>query len=127
MGMYPINRPLPKKIHELLIGYIFLPFITKKQRDESFIGFPAKNGWENNVPVKGLSISHLLKNPNKFIEDSDADIHISCESLTTKYQITRYVYLHGTRPHYSIGRLIVRKYQRQQRSGGPSACGGFPL
>lgn len=91
-----------------------LQFVVGGQKDNAIIGYPAKSEWSKVKPDGNLTLDYLLKHSDNFIEDSDVDIHISCEGALTKYQITRFVHPNNRKPDYSLGELIARKCRRQQ-------------
>lgn len=111
---YGLNKALPKKIHELLIGYIFVQFVETSQRETSIIGFPAADNWRDFISDDNMTIDFLLENQNKLIKDDDVDLMISSGGLTTRYQISRFVYPSGKNSHYRLSELITKKCRHQQ-------------
>ncbi|MCK4606991.1 MAG: hypothetical protein KAU35_06825 [candidate division Zixibacteria bacterium] len=111
---YDLNKSLPKKVHELLVGYILVQFLGEKQRESAMIGFPAAEGWRKRCPDDPLTLDRLLENHKKLIKDTDVDIRVSSSGLTTKYQITRFVYPTGRTAHRKLAELIAKKCRHQQ-------------
>lgn len=108
------NRPLPKKVHELLVGYLLLQFVKEEQRESAIIGFPAREGWEKHCSEGPLTLDWLLEHHQELVNDTDVDIQISSCGLTTKYQITRFVYPAGRTAHRNLAELIAKKCRHQQ-------------
>ncbi len=108
------NKPLPKKVHELLVGYLLLQFVNKEQRDSAIIGFPAAEGWVKHSSGGSLTLDWLLEHHHELVNDTDVDILISTGGMTTKYQITRFVYPTGRTAYRSLAELIFKKCRHQQ-------------
>lgn len=103
---YDPGQQLPKKIHELLVGYLFVQFFGDGQRKSATIGFPAAQDWQQHCPKGDLSLDLLLEHPTDFVRDGDADIHISAGGFRRKFQVTRFVYPRGQEPHRRLAELI---------------------
>ena len=107
-------KPLPKKVHELLIGYILLQFVNEEQRESAVIGFPAAEGWEKHCPEGPLTLDWLFEHHYVLVNDTDVDIQISCGGMTTKYQITRFVHPIDQSAHRKLSHLIEWKCRHEQ-------------
>lgn len=114
LSRFDTSHSLPKKVHELLIGYIFCQFLEEKLREEAIIGFPAAEGWKRHSTEKPLMLDWLMAHHHELISDTDVDIKISSGGLTTKYQITRYVNAPNGIAHRSLYDLITKKCKNQQ-------------
>ena len=107
------SKPLPKKVHQLHIGNLFLQFLNDQQRESSIIGFPAAEGWNTKCSEKALTLDYLLEHQKELISDTDVDIQIS-SVVVTKYQITRFVHPSGRSAHRRLAELIAKKCRHQQ-------------
>ncbi len=107
------SKPLPKKVHELLIGYLFVQFLNDQQRESSTIGFPAAEGWNAKCSEKVLTLDYLLEHQEELISDTDVDIQIS-SIVVRKFQITRFVHPGGRSAHRRLAELIAKKCRHQQ-------------
>jgi hypothetical protein len=111
-GKFDLKRPLPNKVHELLIGYILVQFLKEDQKQSAIIGFPVTEGWEKRCGISQITLEWLLEHCHQIVDDADVDIQIFSCGLTTKYQITRFVYPHGQRPIRRLAELIKKKCQQ---------------
>jgi hypothetical protein len=108
------RQPLPKKVHELLIGYIFAQFLEEGLRESAIIGFPAADGWGKICPEGPLTLDWMLEHHHDLVNDTDVDIQVSSGGMTTKYQITRFVYAPDGTAHRRLAELIMKKCRHQQ-------------
>ena len=111
---FDISKSLPKKVHELLVGYILVQFLEEELRESAIIGFPAAEGWEEHCSEGPLTLDWLFEHHEKLVNDTDVDIQVSSGGMTTKYQITRFVYPTGRNAHRSLAQLIAKKCKHQQ-------------
>ena len=111
---YDTAQPLPKKVHELLIGYILVQFLEENLREAAIIGFPAADGWKEHCSEGPLTLDRLLENQQEFVCDTDVDIHVSSCGMTARFQVTRFVYAPDGIAHRRLAELIVKKCRHQQ-------------
>ncbi len=114
LSKFQLDKPLPKRVHELLIGYVLLQFVEKHQKEEAIIGFPAAEDWEHKCQAGRTTLDYIMEHPSGIISDKDVDVMISSAGMITKYQITRFVYPRGRRPDRNLAELIVKKCKQQQ-------------
>lgn len=111
---YDPGQPLPKKVHELLIGYILVQFLEEKLRESAIIGFPAADGWKKHCPEGLPTLDWVLEHHEQFVCDTDVDIHVSSCGMTARFQVTRFVYAPDGIAHRRLAELIVKKCRHQQ-------------
>ena len=111
---FDISKSLPKKVHELLVGYILVQFLEEELRKSAIIGFPAAEGWEEHCSEGPLTLDWLFEHHEKLVKDTDVDIHVCSGGKPTKYQITRFVYPTGRNAHRRLSELIAKKCRHQQ-------------
>lgn len=108
------KKSLPKKVHELLVGYLLVQFVEEDQRESAIIGFPAAEGWEKRCVGGSLTLDWLLKHHQVLVKDTDADIMVRSSGITIKYQVTRFVYPIGGNALRRLADLIAYKCKHQQ-------------
>nr|MBN2277217.1 hypothetical protein [candidate division Zixibacteria bacterium] len=110
------NKALPKKVHELLIGYIFVQFLKEDEKEVAIIGFPAAKDWQDNCPQKEITIDWLIKYGKKLISDKDVDIKINVKNWMANFQVVRYVFRAGKKPCRELAQLIKYKCGKYKKT-----------
>ncbi len=108
------KKPLPKKVHELLVGYLLVQFLEDDQKESAIIGFPAAEDWGKQCIEVPLTLDWLLEHDELLIDDTDADIMVRSSGITIKYQVTRFVYPVGGNALRRLADLIAYKCKHQQ-------------
>ena len=111
---FDLGQPLPKKVHELLIGYIFAQFLEEGLRESAIIGFPAADGWRKLCSESPPTLDWLLEHHHDLVNDSDVDIQVSSGGMKAKLQITRFVYGPDGTTNRRLAELITKKCRHQQ-------------
>ena len=93
---------------------MFVQFLEENLRESAIIGFPAAEGWKDHCPEGSLTLDWLLEHHEKLVKDTDVDIQVSSGGMTTKYQITRFVFPQGKKPLRNLAKLIEKKCRFQQ-------------
>lgn len=114
LNRFDPKKSLPKKVHELLIGYMRVQFFNEELRESAIIGFPVADSWQKYCSVDMPAIEWLMENQQNLIKDTDTDIQVSSAGLTFKYQVTRFVYPQGKEAHRKLSKLIAKKCKMQQ-------------
>ncbi len=111
---YDAREPLPKKVHEHLIGYILVQFFEEKLRESAIIGFSAADGWRDHCSDGPLTLDQLLELENELVCDMDVDIHVSSCGMTARFQVARFAYAPDGIAHRRLAELILKKCRHQQ-------------
>lgn len=97
-----------KKMHELVVGWLFAQFFTEEEKDDLYIGFPLKPDWEKNSGGQ-ISLNMILEQSDYLIEDRDVDIYVGKDETWQKCQVTRFFNPEVAKKKRRLADLIAKK------------------
>ena len=100
-----------KKMHELVVGWLFAQFFNEAEKDDLYIGFPLKPDWEKTSGGQ-VFLDVMLKRSDFLMEDRDVDIYVGRDETWQKCQVTRFLNPEISKKKRRLADLIAQKCQK---------------